>query len=118
MSQDSLGKLKQSWVQSINSLKDEITNPKNIVIKILQGENAMMNVKYEKPENRIAILVSDHNDFAQYGRCRNVVFSGIPGNVSGNNLERTVNQICWTLKLKLSQGMPRRAIELVIQLWK
>lgn len=39
MSQGSLGKLKQSWVQSINSLKDEITNPKNI----------------EKPENRIAI---------------------------------------------------------------
>ena len=36
MSQDSLDKLEKSIVQSINSLKDEIINLKDIVIKKLQ----------------------------------------------------------------------------------
>ena len=36
-----------------------------------------MKVKYEKPENRVAIVVSYHYHFAQYGRGNNVVFSGI-----------------------------------------
>ena len=36
MSQDSLDKLEKSIVQSINGLKDEIINLKDIVIKNLQ----------------------------------------------------------------------------------
>ena len=48
MSQDSLDKLEKSIVQSINSLKDEIINLKDIVIKKLQDENARMKVKCEK----------------------------------------------------------------------
>ena len=48
MSQDSLDKLEQSIVQSINSLKDEIINLKNIVIRNLQDENARLKVKCEK----------------------------------------------------------------------
>ena len=48
MSHDSLDKLEQSIVQSINSLKDEIINMKNIVIKNLQDENARLKVKCEK----------------------------------------------------------------------
>ena len=35
MSQDSLDKLEKSKIQSINSLKDEIINMKDIVIKNL-----------------------------------------------------------------------------------
>ena len=45
ISQDSLDKLGKSVVQSINSLKDEIINPKDIVIKILQDENARLKEK-------------------------------------------------------------------------
>ena len=56
MSQDSLDKLEKSIVQSINSLKDEIINLKNIVIKHLQEENARLKEKYEKLENRVANL--------------------------------------------------------------
>ena len=81
MSQDSLDKLEKSIIQSINSLKDEIVNLKDIVIKNLQEENARLKVKFEKLENRVAILESNHNDLAQYGRWNSVVFSGIPENV-------------------------------------
>ena len=89
MSQDSLDKLEKSIVQSINSLKDEIINLKDIVIKNLQDENAWLKEKCEKLENRVAILESNHNDLVQYGRCNNIVFRGIPENVSDNNLEST-----------------------------
>ena len=48
MSQDSLDKLEKSIVQSINSLKDEIINLKDIVIKNLQDENAWLKKKIGK----------------------------------------------------------------------
>ena len=50
MSQDSLHKLEKSIVQSINSLKDEIINLKDIVIKKLQDENARLKEKCGKHE--------------------------------------------------------------------
>ena len=90
MSQDSLDKLEKSIVQGINRLEDEIINLNDIVIKNFQDENARLKEKCEKLENRVAILESNHNDLAQYGRRNNVVFSGIPENVPDNNLESTV----------------------------
>ena len=42
MSQDSLDKLEKYIVHSINALKDEIINLKDIVIKNLQDENARL----------------------------------------------------------------------------
>ena len=90
MSQDSLDKLEKSIVQSINSLKDEIINLKEVVIKNLQDENTRLKVKCAKLENRAAILGSNHNDLAQYGRRHNEVSSGISENVPDNNLESTV----------------------------
>ena len=90
MSRDSLDKWEKSLVQSINGLKDEIINLKDIVFKNLQEENTRLTEKLEKLENRIAILQLNHNDLAQYGRRNNVVFSGIPENVPDNNLESMV----------------------------
>ena len=119
MIQDSLDKLQKSIVQSINSLKDEIIIQKDIVIKNLQDENARLKEKCEKHENRVAILESNHNDLAQYGRWDSVVFSGIPENVPDNNLESIWSyQSCWTLMCKWSQGMLSRVIELASQLPK
>ena len=56
----------------------------------MQDENARLKVKFEKLENRVAMLESNHNDLALYGRRNNVVFSGIPENVPDNNLESAV----------------------------
>ena len=59
----------------------------------MQNENARLKEKCEKLENRVAILESNHNDLAQYGRRNNVVFSGIPENVPDNNLESMVTSV-------------------------
>ena len=56
----------------------------------MRDENARLKVKFEKLENRVAMLESNHNDLALYGRRNNVVFSGIPENVPDNNLESAV----------------------------
>ena len=48
MSQDSLDKLEKYIVHSINALKDEIINLKDIVIKNLQDENAGLKKKFVK----------------------------------------------------------------------
>ena len=93
MSQDSLDKLEKSIIQGINSLKYEIINLNDIVIKYFQDENARLKEKCEKLENRVAILESNHNDLVQYGRRNNVVFSGIPENVTDNNLENIVMSV-------------------------
>ena len=90
MTQDYLDKLKQSIIQNIDSLEDEIINLQYIVIKNLQDKNAILKIGYEKIENRVTILESNHNDLAQYGRCNNVVFSSIPENMSDNSLKKTV----------------------------
>ena len=47
-------------------------------------------MKCVKLENRIAILESNHNDLAQYGRRNNVVSSGVTENVPDNNLDSMV----------------------------
>ena len=75
---------------SNDSLKGEIINLKNIVIKNLQGENARLKVKCVEFENRVAILKSNHNNLVHYDKRINVFLSGIPENVPDNNLERTV----------------------------
>ena len=78
VSQDSLDKLEQSVVQSI----------KLYSYQKLTDKNAGQKVKCEKLENR-AVTLESNNDLAHYGRCNNV-FSGIPENVSDNNLNSTV----------------------------
>ena len=101
MNQDSLDKLKKAIFQSVNGLKDEIINLKHIVIKNLQDENARLKEKCEKLENRVAILESNHNDLAQYGKRNNVIFSGIAENVPENNLEITVVSILSDIDLQV-----------------
>ena len=59
----------------------------------MRDENARLKVKFEKLENRVAMLESNHNDLALYGRRNNVVFSGIPENVPDNNLESMVTSV-------------------------
>ena len=92
MNQDSQMKdMENNILSSINSLKDEIPNLKEIVIKNLQNENEKLRQKCERLDRRCAKYESDHNALAQYGRRSNVVLSGIPDSVSDDTLERVSN---------------------------
>ena len=75
----------------MNSLKDEIINLKEIVIRNLQDENEKLQHKWEwLLEKRCSKYESDHNALAQYGWWNNVVLSGIPESVSEDVLEESV----------------------------
>ena len=72
---------------SINFLKNEILNRKEIVTKNLQNENEKLRQKFEQLERRCAKYESDHNALAQYDRQNNVIVSGIPDSVSADSSE-------------------------------
>ena len=112
MSRGWLDKLEKFIVQSINGLKDEIINLKDIVINKLQDENARLEEKCEKLEYRVAILESNQNDLVHYGTHNNVIFSGTPENVPNNNFASTVISVFSDMICKWSQVILRRVIEL------
>lgn len=101
MTQDYLDKLKQSIIQNIDSLEDEIINLQYIAIKNLQDKNAILKIGYEKIENIVTILESNHNDLAQYGRHNNAVSSRIPENVPDNDLENIVLSVMLDIDVKV-----------------
>ena len=60
--------MESNILSSINSLKDEILNLKEIVIKNIQNDNEKLIQKCGQLERRCAKYESDHNALAQYGR--------------------------------------------------
>ena len=74
----------------IDSLKDEISNLKDTVIKRLQEENQILRQKCNKLEAKIVKLETEQNSLAQYGRRNNIVISGIPDSIDDSNLENTI----------------------------
>ena len=74
-----------STIQSISSRKDEVINLKYIVVKNLLDKNDRLEIN-QKFENRVAILKSNDNNLAQYGRHNNVIFCGITESTSDNNM--------------------------------
>ena len=68
-------------------------NLKDVIIKRLQDENELLRAKCNKLENEVVSLVSSTNQVEQYGRRNNIVISGIPDDISDNDLERTVINI-------------------------
>ena len=74
----------------IDSLKDEISNLKDAVIKRLREENLNLQQKWNKLVAKIVKFETEQNSLAQSGRRSNIVFSGIPESLDDNNLDNTV----------------------------
>ena len=74
----------------IDSLKDEISNLKDAVIKRLREENLNLQQKWNKLVAKIVKFETEQNSLAQSGRRSNIVFSGIPESLDHNNLDNTV----------------------------
>ena len=90
VSNEASAKVEENIISTINCLKEEIRNLKDIVIKRLQEENKQLREKCSKLKNDVV-----SNEFAvyaleQYGRRNNIVVSGISGHVSERDLEGTL----------------------------
>ena len=76
--QDQMKSMEDNKVNRINSLKDEIININEIVVRNLQDENEKLRRSCERLEKQCSKYESDHKSLAQYGRRNNVILNGIP----------------------------------------
>ena len=103
VSNEALAKVEKNIISTINCLKEEIINFKDVVIKRLQEKNKKLREKCSKLEYDVISSESSVNALEQYGRRNNIVVSGIPGHVSERDLEETVIQYSLILKLMFPQ---------------
>ena len=89
LQQNIIDSLKDEIINGNSSLKDEINNLKDTVIKRLQEENQNLQQKCNKLEEKSVKLETEQNYLAQYGRRNNIPISGIPDSIDDNNLENT-----------------------------
>ena len=78
---------------AVRSTKDEVINLNEKSIRRLQDENKLHRAKCSKLENKIVSLEPSINQVEQYGRRNNIAISGIPDDISDNDLESTVVDI-------------------------
>ena len=72
VSNEALAKVEENIISTINCLKEEIINLKDIVTKRLQEENKKLQEKCSKLENDVISNESSVNASEQYGR-RNIL---------------------------------------------
>ena len=102
VSSEALAKLEKNIISTINCLKEEIINPKDIIIKRLQEENKKFREKCSKLENGVVSDESSVNALEQYGWRNNIVVSGIPGHVSETDLKETVISVLSDIEVNVS----------------
>ena len=83
-----LHQLEENIVSIVNSLRDEITNLKNIIIKKLQGDNERLRTTCNL-ENKLVSLETSTNTLEHYGRRNNLVLSSIPDTIADDELKST-----------------------------
>ena len=98
VSNEALAKVQENIISTINCLKEEIINLKDIVIKRLQEESKKLREKCSELENDVTSNESSVSALEQYGRRNNIVLSGISvfsdteGNVSPMMLKHVIEQ--------------------------
>ena len=106
VSNEALAQVKEN-ISTINCLKEEIINLKDIVNKKLHEENKMLQEKCSKLQNDAIFNESSVNALEQYGRRNNIVASGIPAHVSESDLEETVISVLSDMEVNVSPNRIR-----------
>ena len=88
----------------VRSMKDEFLNMKDVIIKRLQEENALLRSRCSKLEDKVVSLESSVNQVEQYGRRNNIVISGIPDDVADDDLEDAVTSIMEDVDVIVQNG--------------
>ena len=102
VSNEALAKVKENIISTINCLKEEIINLKDIVNKKLHEENKKLREKCSKLENDVISNESSVNALELYGRRNNIVVSGLPVHVSDRDLEETVISVLSEIEVSVS----------------
>ena len=102
VSNETVAKVEENIISTINCLREEIINLKDIVIKRLQEENKKVRKKCSKLENDVISNESAVNALEQYGRRNNIVVSGIPLHVSDRDLKETVISVLFDIEVNVS----------------
>ena len=102
VSNEALAKVEENIISTINYLKEETINLKDIVFKTLQEENKKLREKCSKLDNDVMPNESSVNALEQYGRRNNIVVSGIPAHVSERDLEETVTSVLSDIAVNVS----------------
>ena len=87
----------------VRSVKDEFLNMEDVIIKLLQDENALLISRCIKLEDKVVSLESSVNQVGQYGR-NNTVISGIPDDVADDDLEDAVTSIMGDVDVIVQNG--------------
>lgn len=84
---ESFQNLDDNIIKNINSVKNEIINLKEIVIKRRQQDNAKLHDKFWKLENKLNTVETSIDALEQYGRRNSIVASAIPNSGQDSDLE-------------------------------
>ena len=99
---ETLAKVEENIISTINCLKEEIINLKDIVIKRLQEENKKVWEECSKLENDVISNESTVKALEQYGSRNNIVVSGIPTHVSDRYFGETVISVLSDIEVNVS----------------
>ena len=78
--------LEKKILSRFGGLDKELLNLKDVIIKDLQVENQRLRMKVNNLENKVISLEINGNHLEQYGRRNNLQITGIPDDVSDENL--------------------------------
>ena len=90
---DPLTKPEENIINSINNLKEQIINSKDIVIKRFKDENERLRAKCNTLENKVVTPELNLKFLGQYGRRNSLIVSGFLQTIPVNQLENMVSSI-------------------------
>ena len=79
--------LEKKILSRFDGLNKELLNLKDVIIKDLQLENQRLRMKVKNLENKVMQLEINGNHLEQCGKRNNLEITGIPDDVSDENLE-------------------------------
>ena len=87
-----------------DGLDKELLNLKDVIIKDLQVENQRLRMKVNNLENKVLSLGINGNHLEQNGIRTNLDITGIPDDVSDENLEEKVIQVLSEIQVNVSSS--------------
>ena len=96
--------LEKKILSRFDGLDKELLNLKDVIIKDLQVKNQRLRMKVNYLENKFMSLEINGNHLEQYGRRDNLEFTGIPDDVSDENLEEKVIQVLSEIQVNVSSS--------------